>query len=748
MLNNRVSYERQTLRLGDAVDGDTMTATAMLVASVIRASQPKTLLDYGVGMPALEKALAKHDLPNPPIYLPFDPSFAEHADPQPAELVCCINVLEYLDGDCLHAVLCKIASLTKRYAFFTVQISTTGAVNCDVGCVLPIFQDKEWWLRTIGKYFDIAWREDQACPSQLVIVATATVSDAVVRSNPTDSLVKTPTLHILVPGSHPDIESLLRHPLASVRLRSVVLARAAKKLGWNIVIGETFDSRPDVLYLGKIGAHDITRREPTWLNYITRCADSGAQVVIDYTDHHCGFSSPMTRFYDTAMRVAHDIVTPSQAMSDLIRGRWSGKIRSIPDLCEISPLPLRPLTQGPWHALWFGSASNVEYLTRFLDDEENCRALRRVSVVTNIDGLRLLRTWLTSRRLASNLPTLEFFDWSLSNLQSAAADSDIAIIPSDTADLRKIGVSENRLITALALGLPTVATPLRAYEPYQALFVQLKAEWPASLKRFSESLDVVQASILFELGQFAESQLCDRWSTLLQLKARPLNIGTETPGENASSSTLQGRQHKTSPGDLLAVTKGEAIKLNLGCGDKILPGYINVDVAASRRQRIPDLLCDVRNLSPIPSNYADEVLAVHVIEHFYQWEVESILREWIRVLKPGGRLVLECPNLANAAREFLENADQAALGGVEGQRSMWVFYGDPSWRDPLMIHRWGYTPNSLKSVLNRVGLVDVSRERAIYKLGEPRDMRIVGLKPVTSWSAQAEDAALANDGRQ
>jgi SAM-dependent methyltransferase len=138
----------------------------------------------------------------------------------------------------------------------------------------------------------------------------------------------------------------------------------------------------------------------------------------------------------------------------------------------------------------------------------------------------------------------------------------------------------------------------------------------------------------------------------------------------------------------------------------------------------------VRDLTPIPSSIADEVLAVHVIEHFYQWEVDSILREWTRVLKPGGTLVVECPNLESAAREFLLNADEAALGGVEGQRSMWVFYGDPRWRDPLMIHRWGYTPNSLIRALENVGLVEVTRQRAMYKLGEPRDMRVVGRKPL------------------
>jgi hypothetical protein len=59
---------------------------------------------------------------------------------------------------------------------------------------------------------------------------------------------------------------------------------------------------------------------------------------------------------------------------------------------------------------------------------------------------------------------------------------------------------------------------------------------------------------------------------------------------------------------------------------------------------------------------------------------------------------------------------------------MWVFYGDPRWRDPLMVHRWGYTPRSLAKVMLQAGLVDVRQEPAQFKLREPRDMRIVGCK--------------------
>ena len=108
------------------------------------------------------------------------------------------------------------------------------------------------------------------------------------------------------------------------------------------------------------------------------------------------------------------------------------------------------------------------------------------------------------------------------------------------------------------------------------------------------------------------------------------------------------------------------IKLNLGCGDKILANYINVDVASERVGKKPDVISDIRKLT-FGDNYADEILSVHVIEHFWRWEVLGILKEWFRVLKPGGKIIIECPNLESACQEFLKNPDLFSGSGAEGQ---------------------------------------------------------------------------------
>lgn len=170
-------------------------------------------------------------------------------------------------------------------------------------------------------------------------------------------------------------------------------------------------------------------------------------------------------------------------------------------------------------------------------------------------------------------------------------------------------------------------------------------------------------------------------------------------------------------------------KYNFGCGDKILPGYVNVDVSPSRRGKQPDIITDLQDIQGIPLSSADEIMAIHVIEHFYYWEVIHILSHWRTFLRPGGKIILECPNLLFACQTIVKNPATACLPDQQGQMSMWPLYGDPSWRDPLMCHKWAYTPESLALVLDQSGFCNIMKESAQFKLREPRDMRITGINP-------------------
>lgn len=114
-------------------------------------------------------------------------------------------------------------------------------------------------------------------------------------------------------------------------------------------------------------------------------------------------------------------------------------------------------------------------------------------------------------------------------------------------------------------------------------------------------------------------------------------------------------------------------------------------------------------------------MAIHLVEHFYAWEVVDVVKEWVRVLKPGGKLILECPDLELACKRFLNHQDKPSL-------TYWVLYGDPQHRDPLMCHKWGYTPQTLTRLMDYAGLSNIRLEPAEFHLGPIRDIRAVGLK--------------------
>jgi SAM-dependent methyltransferase len=177
-----------------------------------------------------------------------------------------------------------------------------------------------------------------------------------------------------------------------------------------------------------------------------------------------------------------------------------------------------------------------------------------------------------------------------------------------------------------------------------------------------------------------------------------------------------------------AAIQEDYIKLNLGCGSRFIDGWVNVDLVSrdsfneeqKKKGLEPDVVSDIRKL-PFDDNYADEAMAIHVVEHFYVWEVPDLLKEWIRVLKPGGRLIIEVPDLEKVFRYISEGMKHPTF-------TMWPLYGDPSHRDPLMGHKWGYTPQSLAKMMAHVGLETLERHPAQFHLKEERDMRIIGFK--------------------
>ena len=167
---------------------------------------------------------------------------------------------------------------------------------------------------------------------------------------------------------------------------------------------------------------------------------------------------------------------------------------------------------------------------------------------------------------------------------------------------------------------------------------------------------------------------------------------------------------------------GDGVRVQLGCGHKPWNGWINVD--CERAARYADVVSDVKTL-PFDTDSVDTMAAIHVLEHFYEWEAVDVLKEWRRVLKPGGQLIVELPCMDKV---FTYLAKCAKLGKPPlAQMSWWALWGDPRYTSVEMTHKWGYSAEILRHTLLKAGFSIISIVKARYHLPQ-RDMRAVAVK--------------------
>lgn len=105
----------------------------------------------------------------------------------------------------------------------------------------------------------------------------------------------------------------------------------------------------------------------------------------------------------------------------------------------------------------------------------------------------------------------------------------------------------------------------------------------------------------------------------------------------------------------IAHTEGEVI-YDLGCGkNKTLDKAIGVDIISGS-----DIVSSIDNLPMIESNSADCIISRHSLEHITN--TENTLKEWIRILKSSGKIVLILPD-----DEVINTLDPILSGGLHFQ---------------------------------------------------------------------------------
>lgn len=151
----------------------------------------------------------------------------------------------------------------------------------------------------------------------------------------------------------------------------------------------------------------------------------------------------------------------------------------------------------------------------------------------------------------------------------------------------------------------------------------------------------------------------------------------------------------------------EPIKLNLGCGKDIREGYINLDI-----DPISDkvLKHDVEDLSDFADNSVSEVLAFDIIEHFPQRRINPIIKEWCRVLRPGGKLIIQTPDIEVIFSDYYK---QAQTGKITWARFSTILHGKD---EPFQTHYVSLSFQWLKEILEQYNMTGVTKEKTAQNM--------------------------------
>jgi hypothetical protein len=144
-------------------------------------------------------------------------------------------------------------------------------------------------------------------------------------------------------------------------------------------------------------------------------------------------------------------------------------------------------------------------------------------------------------------------------------------------------------------------------------------------------------------------------------------------------------------------------RLMLGSGVFKREGWKTLDCNPAYN---PDFLAEI---PPFPAGVWsacwDEIEWIHGVTSLFPWQADEALTHLHEFLAPGGKLVLEQPNF-RMAKERVE----------------WLF-GDASLKQPMIMNRWAYTPESLTAALRKSGFQRVDILPAQHHLPE-RDFRV------------------------
>ena len=125
-----------------------------MVSEIINRMQIEHLLDYGCGK---NVSLARHlKVKQKLTYQAYDPGVPKFAkEPMPAQMVCCIDVLEHVEPEHLDGVLDDLARLCEGIVFLSFYTGPAVKTLSDGRNAHLTQQPMQWWLPKFWDRWDL-----------------------------------------------------------------------------------------------------------------------------------------------------------------------------------------------------------------------------------------------------------------------------------------------------------------------------------------------------------------------------------------------------------------------------------------------------------------------------------------------------------------------------------------------------------------------------------------------------------------
>lgn len=134
------------------------------------------------------------------------------------------------------------------------------------------------------------------------------------------------------------------------------------------------------------------------------------------------------------------------------------------------------------------------------------------------------------------------------------------------------------------------------------------------------------------------------------------------------------------------------IRLDLGCGPTLMDGHTPVDYQVDGT--------DVFNPLQYPDGSITAIRASHILEHCSHKRTPAVLKDWVRVLKPGAWIKIAVPDFSlivadiNAGKSDDYDYEAVMMGGHD---------------NPQDVHAALFTESKLRGLMRDAGLIDITR---------------------------------------